>query len=88
MSAVPQPLLDGLTNLQADQDDVTAKTTAKAGTAAALAAAQTADTNAAHDLSASVAKQATDLAAYEALVGSTYGSTGTNGGGQLPAATP
>jgi hypothetical protein len=72
MSA-PQNLLDALNGLQSDQDDVTAKTTAKANTAAALLAAQTADVNAAHDLTASEAKLAADLAAFEGQLNSTYG---------------
>lgn len=81
MSTAPQPLQDALNGLQADQDDVAAKAAAKAGTAAALLAAQTADVNAAHDLTAAQAKQAADLAAFEGQLQSTYG---TNGGSQPP----
>ncbi len=73
-STAPQPLLDALNGLQADQDDVAAKKAAKAATAAALVSAQTADVNADHDLTASQAKLTADLAAFEGQLNSTYGT--------------
>jgi hypothetical protein len=71
--SVPQNVLDALNVVQADADDVVAKASAKDATATALTSAQTADTNAGHDLAASQAKKATDLAALQSLLQTTYG---------------
>lgn len=73
MSTVPTALVDGLNGLAADADDVTSKGAAKAVTAAALATAETSDANAGHDLTASAAKQQTDLSAFITLLETTYG---------------
>ncbi len=73
--AVPQNLLDALTGLQSDQDDVHDKQSSKDASAQALAQAQAADSNAAHDLLASQAKLAADLKAFEGQIETTYGAS-------------
>jgi len=73
MATPPQALLDALTGVQADADDVAVQAATRVATAQALVSASTEDTAAAGALSAAQAKQQADLDTFIALVQTTYG---------------
>jgi hypothetical protein len=74
MSA-PQELTNLIDGLESDKQDVGAKTSDKAAKDQAAADAQVAALNAGHDLDASKAHQAADLAAAHAKLDALYGQS-------------